>query len=814
VCSSCEHIDSESCSSLEYETPAERRRMMSDLEALVEEPGLCCASSRESLFDDVLKDGAGLCSNGNWCLPRSKQDFFACLRTKWLQRFASWGIPDRCAAKAQVQSGDGLFSPMELDTLRRDLSTFLWALGIHSCSGVVEHQPFHLDLMAGVLEVLDDPDAGLPHILKEGVPTGVLEDIPISGSPFFVSWGCVLLLLRSLLLLLLLLLTDSQACKGIFPRSHGEQNCSEDWSEDVRLAGGNWASAGAHGDLLQDLVNEELEAGFLEQWHGSLEDAELRWPGHVAVMKLAVVVAEGRSPRLIADASAPGINARSRIPERIMLPTIQEVKRALALHYELFPNEPLAAAVIDVKSAHKRIKIKEADGGLGFVEVGSKLFRYRVCSFGAKFSAYWWARTAAALTRILHSFVYFRHYAFIYVDDLVLIGPRDRIYEAVALALAILCVLGTPISWAKLKIGSVVPYLGFLIDVKQARIGIDTGKVEKVQCFLDGVERKGRLSASVLQKGIGLLIWASWIVPSLRPWMAPFYQDLNKPGAKFLLVSRDALDSILDGLDGKCKAKSDGAGLSCGWELKSVGKQPVHSLSEARQRCHSSRLPEEVWLRFSAWRGGRVRVSPLTSKAAALWRSAMANHKGLMDCAILREAGGAGAADAWASSSVAAGLGGWFIPEGETSIENVHWFCIEVRVCDFPEWFRLSRNMQEDIAFYELLAQVILALMRFQHGGPKFSKLLFRHVCDNSPSVGAIRKNLTTKAPSCFALQMLAFFAAKFECEVSVSHIEGKRNVLADRISRFREYPGTLEALPASLEMHVDITELIEQVWR
>ena len=98
---------------------------------------------------------------------------------------------------------------------------------------------------------------------------------------------------------------------------------------------------------------------FVEQWPGSLEDARVRWPKGIAVGKLAVVKAPGKSPRLAGDSSVCGPNARSKILERVEYPTIFEVESALASGTGASPE--LAAIVIDVAAAHKRVKLQEAD---------------------------------------------------------------------------------------------------------------------------------------------------------------------------------------------------------------------------------------------------------------------------------------------------------------------------------------------------------------------------------------------------------------------------------------------------------------------
>ena len=194
-CSCCEQISP--CSAGEQwegvsgeeqlDSCPERRRIEEDLAALIDESDFAPSVSAEAMSEERVRDGAGLKSNGSWTLPRCASDFFCSLRDRWLGRFSDWDLRERCKRHVEEKLESCLFSDEELDTLRRDLETFLWALGLERSAGVEPFQPFHLDLLEGLLRVLNDPDCGLPLLLKEGVPTGVLSKIESSGMAC-VSW--------------------------------------------------------------------------------------------------------------------------------------------------------------------------------------------------------------------------------------------------------------------------------------------------------------------------------------------------------------------------------------------------------------------------------------------------------------------------------------------------------------------------------------------------------------------------------------------------------------------------------------------------
>ena len=59
-------------------------------------------------------------------------------------------------------------------------------------------------------------------------------------------------------------------------------------------------------------------------------------------------------------------------------------------------------ASIDFKAAHKQVQVRPEEHGLLLFAFQRKLYHYRVCHFGGRFSAFWWQRTGAFLLRQVH----------------------------------------------------------------------------------------------------------------------------------------------------------------------------------------------------------------------------------------------------------------------------------------------------------------------------------------------------------------------------------------------------------------------------
>ena len=156
---------------------------------------------------------------------------------------------------------------------------------------------------------------------------------------------------------------------------------------ELLLCESNWSSAEANPELLRQLVAKEVEAGYLVPV--ALEEARQRWPDRLAVGKLSIVSSDGRPDRLVVDNSFCNTNALCENNQSYTLPLLGSVRACFPLRGK--PCD-LASFIIDVKLAHKTMRLKQADQGRLGVQCDGQHYFYRVCPFGACFSALWWAR--------------------------------------------------------------------------------------------------------------------------------------------------------------------------------------------------------------------------------------------------------------------------------------------------------------------------------------------------------------------------------------------------------------------------------------
>ena len=147
--------------------------------------------------------------------------------------------------------------------------------------------------------------------------------------------------------------------------------------------------------------------------------------------RLGLALSDSRPPRLVVDLSVCGLNSQITIPERTTLPS------ALLRVYPLRNlDDSLLGFSLDVKSAHKLVVLRKTERGLVGFSLDGTIYFYKVCPFGASFSAYHWTRLGSFILRWFHHLLWLQHAGLLYVDDFFFIFPKS---VAVVLA-TLLCI--------------------------------------------------------------------------------------------------------------------------------------------------------------------------------------------------------------------------------------------------------------------------------------------------------------------------------------------------------------------------------------
>ena len=183
-------------------------------------------------------------------------------------------------------------------------------------------------------------------------------------------------------------------------------------------------------------------------------------------------------------------------------------------------------------AARKQVHVPSEHGLLLF-RFANTLFHYRICNFGARFSAYWWQRTGAFLLRLLHGILVNRpHKVWLVVDDLLAALRRADAREQLALIAAYFATISAPISWKKVQFQNSLTWCGWTINFNLETIELTPLKTAKLKEQLRMLRKSGRVKRKLLEQVLGLLMWATSLSLELRAWLAPLYSDLRSlPGS-------------------------------------------------------------------------------------------------------------------------------------------------------------------------------------------------------------------------------------------------------------------------------------------
>ena len=240
-------------------------------------------------------DGGGASSHPDWSQDqRQEQDWFHELRTSWMHRIVSARLDKILLAHVASGSTSPPFSTEVLNPFREDLEKFLLSHGQQPDWSIRKHQPMYLHILHSLQRIMHDFDFTLLPSLLEGVRTGFSTAIP---------------------------------SLGIFPPKEPADTESKPLSTHFS----NWQSAEEDLKLTRELVQEEVDQGWVFAYPGSLDEAQKEYPAGVAIGKLGVARSDGRAARLVVDSSVCGLNGRCIIPERSTLPTAKEVLRSYPL---------------------------------------------------------------------------------------------------------------------------------------------------------------------------------------------------------------------------------------------------------------------------------------------------------------------------------------------------------------------------------------------------------------------------------------------------------------------------------------------------
>ena len=293
------------------------------------------------------------------------------------------------------------------------------------------------------------------------------------------------------------------------------------------------------------LLAEEIREGWVREVPGGVAALRDQY-AHCAVGKLGLVQTPGRAPRLVVDSSVSAVTENTTLPNRSCNPTLSYLRRCLPLSPA---QEDLAALVLDVSKAHRRIKIRPEDQGLPCFHRREKLYHCLTLNFGARASSYYWSRAAGLLCRLLHRILFVNHALLIYVDDLLSLLRKSTSPLLAAIIVILLLALQVPMSWHKACLSSQPVWIGWHIDLLTGTVQMESAKQQRLLLLLQHVLESRHVSRHDVEKLTGKLLWLSGLLSFLRPTLAPL-SALQHAGqtvmAALTMDEWSALRSLLD----------------------------------------------------------------------------------------------------------------------------------------------------------------------------------------------------------------------------------------------------------------------------
>lgn len=675
-------------------------------------------------------DGGGISSNGDWTSPRGS-DVFSDLRRAWLLQGLEHQVLRKTNPETTIDFEQWL-TPDFISTLRNITDNFFSSHGLDSTPISSTGQPFVLHLLRNFATILDDPELALVTLLQDGVMCGVEAPIEPGG-----AW---------------------------IP--------TESTPTDVELISHevNWQSAMDHLDLAEELVQKEVQDGFVECL-GPIAELSKQSKDELFFGKLGIAFST-RKPRLVLDSTISGVNPKVQIQERIFNPTMNDVRNS-------FPSQPESqehiALVMDVSAAHKRIKLHPSQKGYSAFSLNGIAYQYKTCHFGATYSAYYWGRLAGFLHRVAHRILFNSHRGFIYVDDWLWVFRKEWAVIQAYLVTCFLNILGVPMSWNKTTMAGSVTWLGWEINLMEMTISVTQEKFNKIFSLLpetipDKMKRKD------LESITGILMWISQVIPHLKSSLATLYHDSAQGSVSAKFVQPKLLGDIIAACAKNLHLLSNVGSIKAGCKILKISRQ---SVSSREQALALSRQFQGGWIVLYDIRSRYVTLSQASRHLLHTIRQMLQGNSLRTSLRPPISLPLQMAADACAAGDHI-GLGAWFEFEG-----IIVWAKLEFTLSEFPfpDWVQKD-DASKLIACWETLAQIMLVrILRINFRNCRIPCSI-RSFVDNAAVLGSANKLFTTSEPLNRFVHLLLKELHLANLRMDLEWIATDENDLADAISR------------------------------
>ena len=251
--------------------------------------------------------------------------------------------------------------------------------------------------------------------------------------------------------------------------------------------------------------------------------------------------ADSQNRRIIVDLSFPDGGINKFILPHVFngreathnLPTIESAVVAIA---SMCPGT-IEMAVVDLSRAYRQFAVSPLDWPLLGIKVADAYYFDRKLPFGARMSSFTMQMIADFIMRAIRRR---RICAFMYLDDIVIIGPTPQLaathYDQ---TLHLLRELGLQVAVSKLQPPSTqVKWLGIDFDVEKNSISIPEPKLREIQRCMAAAARSKTITKKQLQRIIGLANHLAKVVRAARIFIGRILAALRAAEGDTITVSR------------------------------------------------------------------------------------------------------------------------------------------------------------------------------------------------------------------------------------------------------------------------------------
>jgi len=376
-----------------------------------------------------------------------------------------------------------------------------------------QEQPIDLPVLQALLRNARDPDAAVLDQYMTGIRIGVGVTMPRTP--------------------------DVYEARTRWKLPEQERLGEEGLEEDIP---GAWRANYTSVKLLQKEVVKELDdlnaRGLTLKL--SEEEARAKYGSELVVASLGAIqkrIEEDGTKiiRLLFDGThGVPVNPRIKVLDQERFPGAPDLKRQG--REQAATGLPTFGLTIDVKDAHRCVAVAPEDWKYQAAQAlpGGPVFLFKRGTFGVASASYWWGRLAAALGRLIHYVVGPAHYwMLLLADDFKVEAAGEHFAVHLLTALWLFILLKVPVSWEKVRGGTLYPWVGYEINLAQHTLGLTHSRAQWLIDWMTKVCEDGMVLIADFVAALGRASFAFGALEYDRPFLGPLcaFAALHPPAA-------------------------------------------------------------------------------------------------------------------------------------------------------------------------------------------------------------------------------------------------------------------------------------------